>query len=151
MFKTTEDNNIVEDKISCSNTIEIDKNNKSIIKLFKEKLIVKSNKKNKKIELKNLEKIKEIEENIILEPYTKNELSKIKNIIFKNNIYDIEKHQIVSSIRLLKQSKLGNTIQPMVWEYYRHRGNLDVNEIIKKYGRDNLVINYSIGNISKLF
>jgi len=113
------------------------------------KIIVKSNKKNKKIELKNLDKIKEIEENIILEPYTKNELSKIKNIIFKNNIFDIEKNQIVSSIRLLKQSKLGNTIQPMVWEYYRHRGNLDVNEIIKKYGRDNLVINYSIGGISK--
>ena len=104
----------------------------SKIKFKEEKLFVKSNK-GSKIELKNLDKIKEIEENGILDEYTKSELNKIKNKIFKNNILDLEESKIVSSIRLLKTSKLGRLVQPMVWEYYRHRGNLDVNQIIKKH------------------
>ena len=32
----------------------------------------------------------------------------------------------------------------MVWEYYKNRGNLDINQIIKQYKRENLIINYSI-------
>ena len=118
-------------------------------KVKEERTYVKSNK-GSKIELKNLEQIKQIEEFENLDPYTKNELIKIKNIIFKNNIFDIEKYQIVSSIRLIKTSKLGRIVQPMVWEYYRHRGNLDVNQIIKQYGRDNLIINYSIKNTDRI-
>ena len=35
-------------------------------------------------------------------------------------------------------------MQTLVWQYYRHRGCLNVNDVIKKYGRNSLVINYSI-------
>lgn len=107
-----------------------------------EKIIMKSNK-GKKIELKNLENIKQLEESGELDDYVQKEMNKIKNIIFKNNIFDIEAKQIVSSIRLIKISKLGKKITPMVWEYYKNRGNLDVNQIIKQYLRENLIINYS--------
>ena len=54
---------------------------------------------------------------------------------------------IVSSIRLVKTSKLSKTLTPMVWEYYRNRGNLDVNQIIIKYSRDNLKINYFFNHL----
>jgi hypothetical protein len=61
----------------------------------------------------------------------------------------MKKKLLVSSIRLIKTSKLGRKVTPMIWEYYKNRGNLDVNQVIKKYSRENLIINYSIcpGNI----
>jgi hypothetical protein len=90
-----------------------------------------------------------IEESGELDPWTQTQLSKIKNTTFKNNIVDIESKQIVSSIRLVKTSKLGKKLTPMVWEYYKNRGNLDINQIIKQYGRSNLIINYCIGPQSK--
>ena len=109
---------------------------------------MKSNK-GKKIELKNLDLIKELEESNCFDDWTKLGVSKIKNTIFKNNIIDVENKLIVSSIRLIKTSKLGRKVTPMVWEYYKNRGNLDVNQIIKKYGRNNLIINYSINPKTK--
>ena len=114
-----------------------------MIKIKEERIYVKSNK-GKKIELKNLDQIKLIEESGELDEWTKKTLSKIKNKTFKNNVLDIEEKKLVSSIRLVKTSKLGRKVTPMVWEYYKNRGNLDVNQIIKKYSRDNLIINYSI-------
>ncbi len=111
--------------------------------LIKPKIVVKSNK-GKKIELNNLDIIEVIENSEEVDEWTRNEIKKIKNKTFKNNIVDIETKQIVSSIRLVKTSKLGRKVTPMVWEYYKNRANLDVNKIIKDYGRDNLVINYSI-------
>ena len=116
---------------------------KEIRKLKEERTYVKSNK-GVKIELKNLDQIKLIEESEELDEWTKKKLSEIKNITFKNNTLDIEKKLFVSSIRLVKTSKLGRKLTPMIWEYYKNRGNLDVNQIIKKYSRDNLIINYSI-------
>ena len=32
----------------------------------------------------------------------------------------------------------------MIWQFYRHRGKLSVNKVIKQYGRENLTINYKI-------
>jgi hypothetical protein len=108
-----------------------------------ERIYVKSNK-GKKIELKNLDLIKQIEESGELDEWTKGELAKIKNLTFKNNIFDYEEKKIVSSVRLKKTSKLGRNLTPMIWEYYKNRGNLDVNYLIKLHKRENLIINYSL-------
>jgi hypothetical protein len=35
-------------------------------------------------------------------------------------------------------------MKTLVWQYYRHRKSLNVNDVIKKYGRDSLIINYSV-------
>jgi hypothetical protein len=115
------------------------------IKPKEERIYVKSNKKSgKKLELKNLDLIKQIEESGDLDEWTLNKLGQIKNITFKNNVFDYGEKKIVSSVRLVKISKLGRNLIPMVWEYYKNRANLDINQVIKQYGRENLIINYSI-------
>lgn len=116
---------------------------KEMRKPKEERVYVKSNK-GTKIELKNLDQLKLIEESGELDEWTRKKLSEIKNITFKNNVFDIEEKKLVSSMRLVKTSKLGRKVTPMVWEYYKNRGNLDVNQIIKKHSRENLIINYSI-------
>lgn len=110
-----------------------------------ERIYVKSNKKSgKKIELKNLDYIKQIEESGELDEWTQNKLAQIKNPTFKNNVFDYGEKKLVSSVRLVKTSKLGRKLTPMVWEYYKNRANLDINQVIKQYGRENLIINYSV-------
>lgn len=110
-----------------------------------ERIYVKSNKKSgKKIELKNLDLIFQIEESGELDEWTQNKLAQIKNTTFKNNVFDYGEKKLVSSVRLVKTSKLGRKLTPMVWEYYKNRANLDINQVIKQYGRENLIINYSI-------
>jgi hypothetical protein len=82
---------------------------------------------------------------------TQEKLLKIKNEIFKINILDIEAKLIVSSVYLKKNNKnqenkenINNKeMKTMVWEYYKSRNKTNVNDIINKYGRDNLIINYS--------
>ena len=81
-----------------------------------------------------------------LDEYTQNFLNSLKNEKFKENILDIEKNLIVSSVYFKKKTKLDRDMSTMVWQYYRHRGKTNVNSIIEKYGRDNLVINYSLSN-----
>ena len=71
-------------------------------------------------------------------------IEKIKNPVFKKNVIDTGTNWVVSSIYLVKKTKLERTMSTMVWEYYRHRPKLDVNEIIKKYKKENLIINYKI-------
>ena len=73
-------------------------------KVKEERVYVKSNK-GKKIELKNLDLIKQLEESNGFDEWTGVEVNKIKNTTFKNNIIDLEKKLIVSSIRLVKTSK----------------------------------------------
>jgi len=110
-----------------------------------ERIYVKSNKKSgKKIELKNLDLISQIEESGELDEWTQNKLVQIKNTTFKNNVFDYGEKKLVSSVRLVKTSKLGRKLTPMIWEYYKNRANLDINQVIKQYGRENLIINYSI-------
>ena len=83
----------------------IDNKEQDINKITKERLYVKSNK-GKKIELKNLDIINEIELSNELDDMTTIQIKKIKNLTFKNNVIDIEKKMIVSSVRLNKTSKL---------------------------------------------
>jgi hypothetical protein len=68
----------------------------------------------------------------------------INNPTFKKNVTDVKNEMIVKSIYLKKKTKMNRDMQTLVWQYYRHRGSLNVNDVIKKYGRDSLVINYSI-------
>ena len=83
---------------------------------------------------------------------TEEKLLKIKNEIFKTNVLDIEAKLIVSSVYLKKNNKneenkenINNRqMKTMVWEYYKSRNKINVNDIINKYGRDNLIINYSL-------
>ena len=76
-------------------------------------------------------------------------MGEIKNLTFKNNVFDYGEKKLVSSVRLKKISKMGRNLTPMVWEYYKNRANLDVNQVIRQYGRENLIINYSIPPKSK--
>ena len=132
----------MENNIDCLNNTE---NMDKIYKPKEERIYVKSNKKSgKKIELKNLDIIKQIEESGELDEWTQNKLNQIKNITFKNNVFDCGEKKLVSSVRLVKTSKLGRKLTPMVWEYYKNRANLDINQVIKQYGRNCLIINYSI-------
>ena len=71
-------------------------------------------------------------------------IESIKNPVFKTNIFDVETNQIVNSIYLVKKTKLGRTLNTMVWQFFRHRGKLNVNQVIKQYSRENLIINYKI-------
>lgn len=75
---------------------------------------------------------------------TKEFLSSMKNPVFMQNVFDNEKKLVVNSIYLNKITKLGRSMSTMVWQYFRHRGKLDVNKLIKQYGRENLTINYKI-------
>ena len=70
----------------------------------------------------------------------------INNPVFKKNVTDLTNEKIVKSIYLKKKSKMDREMQTLVWQYYRHRKSLNVNDVIKKYGRESLVINYSIPN-----
>jgi hypothetical protein len=118
--------------------------NKIIIKKQNDNIYVKSNKKyKKKIELKNLDIIKKNEEFGYFDEWTQKKINEIKNQTFKNNVIDIENNKIVSSVRLVKINKYGKNTTPLIWEYYKNRGNLDINMIIKQYRKINLIINYS--------
>ena len=86
----------------------------------------------------------EIKNKTIHQLKTEEFIEKIKNPVFKKNVVDTGTNWVVSSIYLVKKTKLDRVMNTMVWEYYRHRSKLDVNEIIKKYQRENLIINYKI-------
>ena len=72
------------------------------------------------------------------------DIKTITNPIFKKNIVDNENGVIVKSIYLKKKSRMDRDMKTLVWQYYRHRKSLNVNDVIKKYGRDSLIINYSV-------
>lgn len=78
------------------------------------------------------------------DPKTNQFLLNLKNPIFIQNIFDNDNKRIVNSIYLKKKTKLGRDMTTMIWQFYRHRAKLDVNKIIKQYGRDTLVINYKV-------
>ncbi len=91
-----------------------------------------------------MEKQVEIKDKRAHELGTVKYIDSIKNPVFKTNIVDIETNQVVNSIYLVKKTKLGRTMNTMVWQIFRHRGKLNVNQVIKKYSRENLIINYKI-------
>ncbi len=75
---------------------------------------------------------------------TKEFMNTLKNPVFMENVFDTEKKLVVNSVYLNKITKLGRGMSTMVWQYFRHRGKLNVNKLIKQYGRENLTINYKI-------
>jgi hypothetical protein len=74
----------------------------------------------------------------------------IKNHTFKKNIIDTEENKIVSSIYLNSNKRIDNSefytknCKHLIWKYYKDRNKINVNDVIKQYGRDILIINYSI-------
>ena len=78
----------------------------------------------------------------------------IKNHTFKKNIIDTESNKIVSSIYLNNNKRIENNnfndsintknCKHLILKYYKDRNKINVNDIIKQYGRDILTINYSI-------
>ncbi len=64
-------------------------------------------------------------------------IENIKNETFKKYSIENETNMLISSIYLINNKIL-------IWSYYRDRGKINANDIIKKYGRNTLVINYSI-------
>ncbi len=75
---------------------------------------------------------------------TKDFMSSMKNQVFMINVFDLDKKLVVNSVYLNKITKMGRGMSTMVWQYFRHRGKLNVNKLIKQYGRENLTINYKI-------
>lgn len=69
-------------------------------------------------------------------------IENIKNETFKKNSIDSEKNRLISSIYLLSNNL--NKKNRLVWSFYRDREKINVNNIIQKYGRNTLIINYSI-------
>jgi hypothetical protein len=88
--------------------------------------------------------IESIMEDDVIDEKTKNFLVGMKNQVFMENVFDLDKKLVVNSIYLNKITKLGRSMSTMVWQYFRHRGKLNVNKLIKQYGRENLTINYKI-------
>jgi hypothetical protein len=82
-------------------------------------------------------------ENKIIDKYFSKKYEKIKNLEFKKNIIDTENNLIVKSVYFRKNNK-NNSIIKLLWQYYKDRNKNNVNDIIKKYDRNNLIINYSI-------
>lgn len=60
-------------------------------------------------------------------------IAHLKNPIFISNIKDPNTNKYVKKIYQVKTSKIGRTIEPLVWEYYKNRGNMSVEETYKKY------------------
>jgi hypothetical protein len=77
-------------------------------------------------------------------------IENIKNYTFKKNIIDTEENKIVSSIYLNNNKRIDNSefynknCKHLIWQYYKDRNKINVNDVIKQYGRDILIINYSI-------
>jgi hypothetical protein len=64
-------------------------------------------------------------------------IENIKNDTFKKYSIDNETNMLISTVYLINKNIL-------IWSYYRDRGKINANDIIIKYGRKTLVINYSI-------
>ena len=66
----------------------------------------------------------------------------LKNQVFIDNIIDPNTGKQVKKIYQIKLSKINRIVEPMVWEYYRNRGNTSINDIYKKYKGYKLKIIY---------
>ncbi len=69
-------------------------------------------------------------------------IENIKNEIFIEYSIDNETNKFISLVYLINFNK--NKKNRLLWSYYRDRNKINVNNIIKKYGRNSLIINYSI-------
>jgi hypothetical protein len=63
-------------------------------------------------------------------------IENIKNETFKKYSIENETNILISSVYLKNKNIL-------IWLYYRDRGKINVNDVIYKYGKNTLVINYS--------
>jgi hypothetical protein len=81
--------------------------------------------------------------------FTNKKLLQIKNLTFKNNVFDLSSGMIVKTIYL---KSINNSKRALIWTYFRDRKHTNVNDIINKYKKSNIIINYSflpLQNINK--
>lgn len=69
-------------------------------------------------------------------------MPELKNELFLNNINDPKTNKQVKKIFQIKTSKLGRIVKPMVWEYYKNRSNMSIQEVYNKFKGSNLQIIY---------
>lgn len=68
-------------------------------------------------------------------------IENLKNQIFTEYSIDNETNKLINYVHLIN---FNNTKKSrLLWSYFRDRGKINVNNIIKKYGRNNIIINYS--------
>jgi hypothetical protein len=74
----------------------------------------------------------------------KNKKTEIKDPVIILNTTDTTNGKIVNSVWAYKITKIGREKRDMVWQYYRHRRKLNVNDVIyKKYKDVKLIVIYS--------
>lgn len=69
-------------------------------------------------------------------------IAHLKNPTFIANIKDPNTGKYVKKIYQVKISKIGRTIEPLVWEYYKNRANMSIESTFKKYKGFKLKIIY---------
>jgi len=69
--------------------------------------------------------------------------NEIKNPIFRQNVVCNKTGKVIKKVWAFKITKLERTKRDLVWEYYRHRGKLNVNDLLKKYKPEDVQIIYS--------
>ena len=62
-----------------------------------------------------------------------NLMPELKNPIFIKNITDPKTGKHVKKIFQIKLSKLNRIVEPMVWEYFKNRANMSIEDVYKKY------------------
>lgn len=60
-------------------------------------------------------------------------MPELKNELFMKNILDPRTGRQVKKIYQMKLSKLDRLVKPMVWEYFKNRGNMPVADVYIKY------------------
>jgi len=59
-------------------------------------------------------------------------MPELKNPVFIKNILDPRTGKQVKSVWELGITKLNRPIERMIWQYYRHRGTLSIEDLYKK-------------------
>ena len=69
-------------------------------------------------------------------------INNIKNLMFKHYSIDNNNNNLINTI-YIKYNNL-NKKGRLLWSYYRDRYKINANDVIEKYNRNLIIINYSI-------
>ncbi len=69
-------------------------------------------------------------------------IDNLKNQTFISNITEPVSNKYVKKIFHVKVSKLDRIIEPMIWEYYKNRANMSIEELYKKYKGSKIKVIY---------
>jgi hypothetical protein len=60
-------------------------------------------------------------------------MANISNQTFINNITDPKTGKRVKKIYHMEMSKINRLVVPLVWEYYKNRANMSIEQVYKKF------------------